>query len=163
MSKKRTHRLKLTHSLAVAAVILLVGTVSGCTSTGSSTTASPSTQSATVAPAGDTTAMCAEFTKIAAGAGSASNSADPTTKEGWDLKVAATTLFVDAAPAEWQVVAQTYLGIVEDREALLAGYGYPLITDLPADVRSAFIADHTAAQGEANTFIAYAKDACGVG
>ncbi len=151
---------KLTQRLAATAAFLLLGAVGGCSSTGPSAAAGPSTQSEIVAATGDTTAMCAEFTQIAAG--STTTSADPTTKEGWEQKIQATTLFVDAAPAEWQDTAQTYLGIVEDREVLLAEYGYPPITDLPSDIRSAFIADHTAAQAEANTFIAFAKDACGV-
>lgn len=147
---------------AVAVAVVLMGAATGCSST-NAPAGDSSTQANPTAPAdsgsaasSDTAAMCDAFAQIAAGA----TGSDPTTKEGWDLKVEWTTVFVDAAPLEWQSAAQTYLGIVEDREVLLASYDYPLITDLPSDVRSAFIADHTDAQNEANTFIAFAKDSC---
>lgn len=153
----RTHR-----GAALTVLVLLVaGTTAGCSSAASSSamsTPSATAQPNTSAVPADTVAMCDEFTQIASGA----TGSDPTTKEGWDLKIKSTTRFVDAAPAEWQSAAQTYLGIVNDRATLLAGYGYPLITDLPSDVRSAFIADHTTAQNVANTFIAFAKESCGV-
>jgi hypothetical protein len=168
-----------THRWPAIAILCVMGAAAGCssgdassrdsstvaTSTGPGSTTAPGDSTAQPdgsATPGDTAAMCDAFRQIATGAASTSNGAEPTTKEGWDLKLEWTKRFVDGAPPEWQSVAQTYLGIVEDRAGLLAQYGYPLITDLPPDVRSAFIADHTAAQNEANTFIAFAKQSCGV-
>jgi hypothetical protein len=59
----------------------------------------------------------------------------------------------------------------EDRAVLLAGSayppirlsGYPLINDLPDDVRNDSTAHHTQTPDEANAFIAFAKDECEVG
>lgn len=83
-----------------------------------------------------------------------------TTKAGWDKRVALTEALVNSVPSEWKEVGQKYLVIVRARAELLASYDYISITELPADVRSAFISKHYAAQQEANTLIDFIKNEC---
>lgn len=118
----------------------------------------------------DTTAMCAVFQGIAdraAEAGGQPNSgpggggpAQPTTKEGWDERIKRTAKIVDTAPADYRDEAKTYLELVKDRAQLAADNGYALVEDLPADVRSGFIADHVDEQQQASKLIAFANETC---
>ena len=84
----------------------------------------------------------------------------PTSKEGWDSKIAWTKQLADAAPADQQEAAQAYPGVVERRAELLAQYDYVTVQELPGDVRDKFISDNKADQAQANEFISYTKDTC---
>lgn len=83
-----------------------------------------------------------------------------TTEAGWNKRVSITEELVASLPSEWKEIGEKYLTIVRARAALLASYDYISITDLPADVRSAFISKHYDAQQEANTLIDFIKNEC---
>ena len=83
-----------------------------------------------------------------------------TTEAGWIERVAITEELVASLPSEWKEIGEKYLVIVRARAELLASYDYISITELPADVRSAFISKHFDAQQEANTLIDFIKSEC---
>ncbi len=146
--------------LMAATSLALLSACSGDSDSSSAASSSLATTTTVMAdPAPDTTAMCAAFTSIAGGAVGTGNQ-QPTDAAGWEAKLEWTTTLVAAAPAEWQEAAQTYLGVVEERAALLAQYDYVAVNELPAEVRSEFIAGNQADQTVSNDFIAYAKSTC---
>ncbi len=146
--------------VAVAISLALLSACSGDSdSSGAASSSLATTTTAGAEPATDTNAMCDAFTSIAGGAVGTANQ-QPTDAAGWEAKVAWTTALVTEAPAEWQEAAQKYLGVVKDRAALLAQYDYVAVNELPAEVRSEFIAENQADQTVSNDFIAYAKATC---
>jgi hypothetical protein len=52
---------------------------------------------------------------------------------------------------------------VRDRAELLVKYDYVTVSALPADVRQAFIAEHSATQQIANELIVFLRADCGIG
>lgn len=159
-------------------LVLVVGgavVLGACSSSNDDSSASASATDATTSTTqaststDDLTAFCAVFQSIAdqgraggrTGAGpGGSGPAAPTTKQGWDLRIATTAKIVDTAPADYKDEAGTYLQLVKDRAQLAADNGYVSIDDLPVDVRQAFIREHGAAQQIANRLIAFAKEQC---
>jgi hypothetical protein len=121
----------------------------------------------------DTTAFCAVFQGIADraaatggkpnGGPTGSGPSEPTTKAGWDERIKRTAKIVKTAPKAYKDEARTYLQLVKDRAKLAADNGYVTVAELPADVRSAFIADHIDEQQQANKLIAFAKTECKLG
>jgi hypothetical protein len=121
----------------------------------------------------DLDALCAVFQAIAdraraeggtPGAGPGGGGpAQPTTKEGWDRRIAMTAEIVDVAPPDLVDNAKIYLQLVKDRAQLAAENNYVTVENLPADVRAAFIRDHVDEQQQANELIHYATSNCNIG
>ena len=119
----------------------------------------------------ESTGFCEQFEALAAqreqqgggGVRPGSDEAAPDDAAAWERRIETTASLADAAPAELQDDAQTYVELVEARAALFASHGYPASLDeIPeADVQ-AFIADHTDEQQAANRLIEFAKTECGV-
>lgn len=157
-------RSKASHK--VAAVV--IGGALLLSATGGTASASTDTAKKT-----DTTAFCAVFQGIAdhaAATGGKPNGgptgrgpSEPTTKAGWDDRIKRTAKIVKTAPPAYKDEAKTYLKLVKDRAKLAADNGYVGVADLPADVRSAFIADHMDEQQQANKLITFAKTECNLG
>jgi hypothetical protein len=157
-------RSKASHKLAAIVIggALLLGAAGGTAQASPDTTSAKKTD--------DTTAFCAVFQGIAdhaAATGGKPNGgptgrgpSEPTTKAGWDDRIKRTAKIVKTAPADYKDEARTYLRLVKDRAKLAADNGYVSVADLPADVRSAFIADHIDEQQQANKLIAFAKTEC---
>jgi hypothetical protein len=103
------------------------------------------------AAAGD---FCSEFEKVSG------LNLDLSTKEAWEARLAATELVTRIAPNEVRAEAEVYLQMVEDRVALVAAYDYVAVTELPADVRSEFIAAQQGVKAQADAFISFAKETC---
>lgn len=126
-----------------------------------STTASPSTTTITDAAATDDTSAgldeyCALWVDIrAATANSTLDSA-----EAWQQRIAWTEEIARLAPDEYQEQAQVYLTLVLAREQLVSEYGYVAVQELPADVRTAFISDHSADQQISNELIEFSTSTC---
>lgn len=101
-------------------------------------------------------AYCALFSDIQA---STSDTALDS-EAAWQQRVAWTEEMARLAPAEYQDQAQVYLALVLAREELVSEHGYVSVQELPADVRSAFISDHTADQQISNELIAFSTSTC---
>jgi hypothetical protein len=119
-----------------------------------STAASPSTTATDTSVGLDE--YCALFSDIQA---STSDSALDS-EAGWQQRVAWTEEMARLAPEEYQDQAQVYLTLVLAREQLVSEYGYVSVQELPADVRSAFISDHSAEQEISNELIAFSTSTC---
>jgi hypothetical protein len=155
-------------TMSVAAVLLAGAVLATSCSSGEEQTASSTADPSTTVASGDAQAgtaatvpadLCEVWSSISDGAVGTDNE-QPTSKDGWDSKVAWTEQLVAAAPAGQQANAQAYLGVVERRADLFAEYGYVSVAGLPADVRETFIAENSADQQKANEFIASTKDVC---
>jgi hypothetical protein len=135
------------------------------TATLPATTSAPAPTS-TMAPPSNTTAAndttggldeyCALFSDIQA---STSDSALDS-EAGWQQRVAWTEEMARLAPEEYLDQAQVYLALVVAREQLVSEYGYVSVQELPADVRSAFISDHSAEQQISNELIDFSTSTC---
>ena len=119
-----------------------------------STTASPSTTADDTSVGLDE--YCALFSDIQA---STSDSA-LASEAGWQQRVAWTEEMARLAPEEYQDQAQVYLALVVAREELVSEYGYVSVQELPADVRTAFISDHSADQQISNELIEFSTSTC---
>lgn len=149
------------HTAWTIAALTLVSTFAlGACSSGDGERARTTTTSVAAAESRD---LCAIFGELAANRDARGGGmSQPTTAEGWEMRIATTGEIVDAAPAEWRDEAETYLEMVKDRAQLAADNGYVAVDALPADVREAFIAEHRDEQAEVNKLIAYMGSECGV-
>jgi len=83
-------------------------------------------------------------------------------QQAWEARLAATERVTRNAPSEVAVEAKVYLQMVRDRVALVAGYGYVSVPELPPKVRNEFIATQQDSKAQADTFIQFAKETCGL-
>jgi hypothetical protein len=157
VQRKRVGRLA---ALVLPGALLLAA----CSGGGSDTTGAAKTDASTTTNtvATDSAALCALFGDLAAGGAGPARQNEPSTAEGWQRRIATVEEMVDVAPADWRDEARTYLQMVEDRAQLAADNGYVGVDDLPADVRSAFIASHASMQAEVNRLIAFMGQECDV-
>lgn len=100
--------------------------------------------------------FCAEFKSVS------NLDLNLSSQQAWEARLAATERVTRNAPSEVAVEAKVYLQMVKDRVALVADYGYVSVPELPPKVRNEFIAAQQDSKTQADTFIQFAKETCGL-
>ena len=156
-------RRRVSLSLLTACLIALVAACGSSLGSGppANSGASPSAGGGASPQATAPERLCALFREIQQA--SAASGGVLASKEDWNRRIAWTEQILAAAPTELHAEAVVYLQLVRDRANLVAGYGYVAVQQLPADVRTAFIAAHQDEQLIANRLIDFTTSTCGIG
>jgi hypothetical protein len=106
---------------------------------------------------GDLEAFCAAFPELGGrGAESVAFSA-----EEWEDRIATTEQLAAGAPEAIAAEADAYVQMMRARAELAAENDHAAATDLPADVRQAFVDEHADLQSQVDDVVSFGREQCG--